>query len=359
MTTKRKSPHYLFAVLGFAVMLVASPAVAFAADMGIARTAGYSDAQVRGMWQALKPSFSGSPYVSAPKTSAPYAAGTVASGFLDDGLNTINFARYLAGVPHDVGLDSTMNTDAQHGAVLLAASSFSHTPPKPADMSQSFYDRGYTSTSRSNIGMGQPTSAAFQLGCLKDEDTGNIDRVGHRRWLINPRMAKTGIGFANSNHTTYAFDTSRAAVDYAAVAYPSAGPFPMDQGFFNSRTPWSLTLNPAKYDWDTSGHTITLRRVADGKTWTFTAADTSKSGEYFTFERSGYGVANCFIFRPDPSSVSYKAGDQFDVTLSGGVYLEGTRTRRPSPIAPGSCRLRVETPFLRLPAPLRNRRLSS
>jgi hypothetical protein len=65
---------------------------------------------------------------------------------------------------------------------------------------------------------------------------------------------------------------------------------------------------------------VTLRRVRDGKTWTFTSADTNKSGEYFNFETSGYGVSNCFIFRPDPKSVgSYQVGDAFDVTLSGGI----------------------------------------
>ena len=224
-------------------------------------------------------------------------------------------------------LDPARNADAQYGAVLLAASTFSHTPPKPADMPQAFYDRGYASTSSSNIGWGYSTSASFEMGCLADEDSGNISRVGHRRWLLNPRMLKTGIGFAASRHTTYAFDGSRATqVSYSAIAYPSAGPFPMDQGFFDSYTPWSLTLNPSRYDWDGSGHTVTLRRVSDGTTWTFTAADTDTSGEFFAFNTGGYGVANAFIFRPNPSSISYAAGDQFDVTLSGGIYAEGTRT---------------------------------
>jgi hypothetical protein len=65
---------------------------------------------------------------------------------------------------------------------------------------------------------------------------------------------------------------------------------------------------------------VTLFRERDGKTWTFTSADTDKSGQYFNFETGGYGVANCFIFRPAPSSIgSYQSGDVFDVTLSGGI----------------------------------------
>lgn len=69
-------------------------------------------------------------------------------------------------------------------------------------------------------------------------------------------------------------------------------------------------------------HTVTLRRVADDRTWTFTSADTDKSGEFFAVDTQGFGIDNCFIFRPDPASVgSYKVGDIFEVTLSGGVYL--------------------------------------
>ncbi len=304
-----------------------APPAAHAADMGIAQTAGYTDAQVRTLWSELRPSYSGATYASAPSVVAPYAPGAVSAGFLNDGLKTINFARFLAGVPNDVVLDSARNADAQYGAVLLAAGTFSHTPPKPSDMPQAFYDRGYASTSSSNIGWGYSTSASFEMGCLADEDSGNISRVGHRRWLLNPQMLKTGIGYAASRHTTYAFDSSRATpVSYSAIAYPSAGPFPVDEGFFDSHTPWSLTLNPARYDWDSTGHTVTLKRVSDGTTWTFTAADTNTSGEFFAFDTGGYGVANAFIFRPNPSSVSYAAGDQFDVTLSGGIYAEGTRT---------------------------------
>ena len=306
---------------------VLAPSAALAADMGIAQTAGYSDDQVRTMWASYKPTFSGSIYTVTPSTVAPYAPGAVNAGFLNDGLKIINFARFLAGVPNDVALDATRNEDGQHGAVLLVASGFSHTPPKPADMTDAFYNRGYASTSQSNIGYGYSTAVAFERGCLGDADSGNISRVGHRRWLLNPPMAKTGIGYASTRYTTYAFDRSRAtAVAYAAIAYPSAGPFPMDEGFFGSSTPWSITLNPSRYDWDSTGHTVTLRRVSDGKTWTFTSADTNASGEYFTFDTGGYGVANCLIFRPDPASVTYAAGDQFDVTLSGGIYAEGTRT---------------------------------
>ena len=280
-----------------------------------------SAAEIQARWQQLRPVSSGSPYVVAPALSAPFAAGSLTSGFLQDGLNSINYARYLAGLPDDVVLDATYTDRAQHGAVLLAVGQFAHSQPQPSTMDTSFYTIANNATSSSNIGWGFGTLWDFNVGCLGDQDTGNIDRVGHRRWLLNPPLMKTGMGMASNKTDTWVFDWSRAsAVAYDSVKWPCAGPFPAEM--FGASIPWSITLNPTLYSWTpgTAGHTITLRRERDGRVWTFTSADTNKSGQYFNFETSGYGVANCFIFRPDPASVGgYQIGDVFDVTLSGGV----------------------------------------
>lgn len=287
-------------------------------------TTGRTEAEMRAKWEQLRPAYSATPYAVAPSIVAPYAPGDAAPGFRTDGLNMINFGRYLAGLPADVRLDATRNANGQYGSVLLRVIGFSHAPsPKPADMDQAFYDRGKAATGSSNIGAGYSDSESFQKGCLDDAESTNLPRVGHRRWLLNPRMLVTGIGFVDNYHTTYAFDSSRPAgeVDYSFVAWPSPGVFPVE--FCTSRTPWSITLNPAKYFW-TGGYTVTMRRVADGATWVFDGSDTNTSGEYFNADFGGYGVANAFIFRPNPASISYKPGDQFDITLSGGIFDKAT-----------------------------------
>ena len=251
---------------------------------------------------------------------APYACGSLAPGFLQDGLNAINYARYLAGLPDDVTLDASYVDRAQHGSVLLAVGQFAHSQPKPSDMAQDFYDIANAATSSSNIGWGYPTLADFNFGCMDDSDSSNIDRVGHRRWLLDPPLQKTGMGYAEARTDTFVFDWSRAgAVGYDAIKWPCAGPFPVEM--FSAGTAWSITLNPDLYDWTAGGHTVTMRRVRDGHTWTLTAADTDKLGDYFNFDTGGYGVADCFIFRPDPASVgAYQIGDSFQITLSGGIF---------------------------------------
>lgn len=310
-------------------LLATTPA--FATD-----TSNRTNAEVRAEWARLKPTYTGAPFSAAPKVTTPHAPGALNAGYAADALGTINFARYLTGLPANVTIDPTLAETSQYGAVLLAAvgrDGFSHTPAQPSGMAAAFYERGYSSTSRSNIGWSSSTAytaVQFQKMCLADADSGNVSRLGHRRWLLNPQMAKTGIGYAQASggfFTTYAFDTSRSgAVDYDYIAWPSAGPFPVE--FMAANTPWSITLNPAKYRWDAGGHKVALTRVADGRRWNFDASDTAAAGsrfeaEYFSADFGGYGVANAFIFRPDPS-IGYAEGDEFEVTLSGGIYDKAT-----------------------------------
>ena len=300
-----------------------------AASVWVVDTATRTELQVQQEWARRKPAHTGSAYTVAPGTKAPYATGTLAPGFLADGLAMLNYARFLAGLPADVDLSSTRTAEAQHGAVLLAANGvLSHYPTKPADMSQSFYDAGYASASTSNIGFGQATLASFQSRCLGDNSSvSNLQSVGHRRWILNPPMRYTGMGYANGWTTTYAFDRSRTHdVSYSAISWPSAGAFPVQM--FCSNTPWSVTLNPAVFDIDQSStqHTVTLRRVGDGRTWSFNSGHTSTAGHYFSTDFRWMGVPNVFVFRPDPSTVTYRPGDQFDVTLS--VYVKGSASPR-------------------------------
>nr|HPO49731.1 CAP domain-containing protein [Spirochaetota bacterium] len=155
-------------------------------------------------WNSLKPKFiDTSCYEISPgtyldgKLIAPYSIGKLKSDFIKDALNTVNFVRFLAYLPDDVILDDDLITKAQHGSVLLCASSFSHTPAKPADMNEDFYKICYSSTSSSNIAYGYSTlEKSVKDGYMSDADVSNIDRVGHRRWILNPKLLKTGFGFS-------------------------------------------------------------------------------------------------------------------------------------------------------------------
>ena len=133
-------------------------------------------------------------------TVAPNAkngvAGELTEGTVENALNALNFIRYIAGINADVTVDPEYAEKAQAGTTLLTeVGNLEHTPKKPSSVSQEFYDLGYQGTSSSNLGWGYSNLAdAVIRGWMNDGDSSNIDRVGHRRWCINPTMGATGFG---------------------------------------------------------------------------------------------------------------------------------------------------------------------
>ncbi|MBQ2468806.1 MAG: hypothetical protein II503_03885, partial [Clostridia bacterium] len=77
-----------------------------------------------------------------PSIKAPYSAGKVKEQVLNDVTERLNMLRRLAGLDPVVA-DPALCEQAQYGAVLMAASEYSHTPSRPADMSEEFYKKGY------------------------------------------------------------------------------------------------------------------------------------------------------------------------------------------------------------------------
>ena len=202
---------------------------------------------IRAAWKQCEPKAGVNVFSNEPKTIAPYKTGSLTNGFLKDGLNTLNFVRYLAGLP-EVELHKAYNNECQAGALVMAVNkTLSHYPAKPAGMDNGLYKTGYDACGSSNIASGYSTLDATVIGYCNDSDAGNIDRVGHRRWILNPRMAKTGFGFVTSNSFYSAmksFDSSGSEKrDY--VLWPSKGFFP--DKFFGPSQAWSVSLDSGKY----------------------------------------------------------------------------------------------------------------
>lgn len=285
---------------------------------------GPTRAQIRALWSTLEPVNVSPVYDASPSWVAPYSAGSLHREYAQQGVNVANFARFLAGVPHDLALDDALLEQAQHGAVLLAAvGQLTHTPSKPADMDQTFYDQGLACTGSSNLywssGAG-PTPEEAVRGFLSDSDPSNVAWLGHRRWVLNPAMQRTAFGVADGYLAMQVFDTSRATIpDWIRVGWPSPGNMPLE--LFAADDAWSVTLNPAVYNRNqTTGIGVLLERLSSGDSWTFSSADTDPAGRYLRIDgQMGYGVPFCVIFRA-PGLV-YTTGDRFRVTLSGLVPL--------------------------------------
>lgn len=276
-------------------------------------------------------------YLEKPSTENPYKAGKLTDEFLQDGLNAVNMVRYIAGYPSDITLDNNYNSLAQHGAIVLGAiNDITHYPSKPSDMPQDFFDKGADATSISNLhscynnhGKNCTLSEAI-LGFMNDSDERNVERVGHRRWLLNPEMKKSGLGYVKNKAEyqyvdQYAFDTSRIEkVDYDFIAWPSKGVFPTE--YFNSKEAWSVNLNEEKYSVPNINKVkVEMKRRRDGRVWNLDKSTISKNGDYFNVNNDRCGKPNCIIFRPADVE-SYKDGDIFDITIAGIEKSNGSST---------------------------------
>ena len=249
-------------------------------------------------------------FTSAPSCSAPFAAGAVKTEVLQAALNRLNLLRRLAGLP-DVALDMSLCENAQYSAVIQAYyGALNHFPKQPEGMSDSFYQQASSASSSSNLAAGRTLTGSVDLW-MEDSDLSNVDRLGHRRWQLNPAMGKVGFGYAEAKNTLYrsyaaekVFDRSGSGCDYDFIAWPASGNFPSE--LFSSDIAWSVSLNPARYQIPNRSEmlanvTVTLTRQADGKVWTFHGSNypATDSDAYFNVDTANYGIPNCIIFRPD------------------------------------------------------------
>ena len=229
-----------------------------------------------------------------------------------------------------------MNDLAQHGAVLSAArGEVTHAPEQSADMPDDFYALGAAAAARCNLALfnwHEPRLAARAMIFFMQDDTAdNLAELGHRRWMLSPTMGKSGMGLAldepgRSYIALYVTDDS-ADFDYDYIAWPCAGAFPAE--LMNAATPWSISLNPEKYDLAASTPRVTLTEEISGARWEMESGDYADTdGAYFTLSFSRFGDGPACIFRPDLSEYpdlenGYEQNQIWRVALSGLVGTDG------------------------------------
>lgn len=247
-----------------------------------------------------------------PNFAAPYEKGAVAQESQNKALAMLNQMRYIAGLDANVTINDSYTQMAQAGAFLNAVNNkLSHYPTRPSDMSEELYQLGSKGASSSNIAYTSwKTSLPYSiLLWMDDSDASNIDRLGHRRWILNPPMKETGFGYASNSGTytsVYAFDTGNWGADVKGVAWPAQE---MPLAYFNGNMAWSYSYGSALSD-----VSVKLTRLGgNGQEWNFRQG----SGDgFFNVENSNYGQKGCVIFKPQ--GLEIQAGDRYLVTISAG-----------------------------------------
>ncbi|WP_088840565.1 Ig-like domain-containing protein [Listeria sp. ILCC797] len=282
-------------------------------------------------WNAWKtPTSTNSPYLTAPSFVAPYnQQGVLTQQTLQNGINMTNFSRYLAGVPSNVTLDATLNDQAQAGAYLLSVnnSGLNHRPDNEKGMAEASYEKGKAATSSSNLSTGSnnDTVAGLSVISYMKEGESNLATMGHRRWILNPKLGKVGFGAATSQtNVTYSamkvFDTSNTTAQKDFVSWPSAGYFPVemfDNLQSNRGQAWTISLDQNIYgaNYSDSVEVSMTNKKTGVVTRFYNGMSAGTNGKHFAIEKANYGTPYCIIFRPEQSVIN--VGDEYQVTISG------------------------------------------
>ena len=243
-------------------------------------------------------------FIIQPKWTSPYNSGKISNESLEEGLKYLNSLRFAAGLSYNIGVEDGYNKLAQDGSLLCQANNLlAHEGhPKPKNMDKKLYDSGAKGCKSSNLGNGYLNIIQSIQGWVSDEDSGNFDRVGHRRWVLNPTMKNTGLGFVNKFSAMYSFDKNSPENYVKNVAWPCQH---MPIEFFGDNYPWSLST-------DVELNKKVTVTITNKKTKKVTKFD-SYTANKFLINNVGYGQTGCVIFRPN---FKYSEGDSFRVDVN-------------------------------------------
>jgi len=248
---------------------------------------------------------------AAPKKRDPLAADRTGA------LRRLMAYRFLADVPYEnLALD-----DGYNGLALAAADicnrmgRLDHYPKKNPGMPEALFKKAVKGCAGSNLAMsGRGISAARSIDrWMDDSDKKNIDRVGHRRWCLDPKMEKTGFGAKGTAAAMWVKDRmtrkGKRAPDYDFVCFPVRGYMPIN--YFAPHYAWNVSLNPRKYARAAKGSVTVKVYPLDRKFAKKKPLDLN----YFTVSTMGAGIPNCVIFRP--GKLVIKAGARYRVEVTG------------------------------------------
>jgi hypothetical protein len=247
-------------------------------------------------WKTLNPTDRAEPkMLEQPKCEKPYSAGKMSPDSQQAALKYLMLYRFFSGVTTaGMGIDPVYVDRAQHGAVLLRElGHLSHTPKQPADMDSDFFKTAYAGTSSSNISQGRHTLFDSIDDYMDDSDTGNVQRVGHRQWILMPSMLKTGFGYADGFSTLFTFDgMNRSDMNWTYIAYPGPGFYP--HPLLRDDAAWSISLNNQKCKAPTADTlSITISTLDEHYAVTDTA-----TAEIVAIPQSPNSAWPCIVFRP-------------------------------------------------------------
>lgn len=258
-------------------------------------------ADVEKAWAKWWPAAPAAPKFSQePALSPPYKAGALSAETVEEGVKAVKLFRFLSGVPWDpVKADAGRNDTAQHGAVVMhKLGRITHTPEQPDDMDDAFFKVAYAGCNQSNIFQGVPTLVAAVHGWMDDSDPSNIEKVGHRQWILSPGLQEIGFGYADGFCAMHVVGGGGAAPDFNYVAFPGEGYYPRQ--LIGPSFAWSVHLNNAKAKvGEKASVEVTITRLDER----FLPIGDPQEGEVASIAEGIGANWTVIVFRPKPAVI--------------------------------------------------------
>lgn len=219
--------------------------------------------------------------------------------------------RQLCGLPQaEMVLNAPWNELCDAAAELnQAIGHLDHTPPRPAGFDEARYKQGYEGASHSNLAWGGSLPSAVD-NWMDDSDPGNLDRIGHRRWCLNPAMKKTAFGTAGTYHAMWSMDASGAwPKGLDVVCYPPRGYVPVD--LFGPRHAFSLAMRGG------APKTDDLRVAIRPLDADFVAGEPLELDAQHV-AAGGFGAGACLVFRAKALQVAVDRSYLVEVSADAG-----------------------------------------
>ncbi|MBI3856332.1 MAG: hypothetical protein HY293_11645 [Planctomycetes bacterium] len=259
-------------------------------------------------------------YEEAPSLASPQKAGKLKKEYLEFALRHVKAYRWLCDLPIDLTVHEPYNESCQHGAVIMALNKdLSHEPPQPPGVAPDFFKKGYEGCNKSNISMYPKGSLRDSIdGFMEDSDPSNIERVGHRVWILTPELGKVGFGEAGPENTykaMWVLDSTGKQPPKAArpgpklpefTSYPSAGLFPIE--YLDPSAAWCVMPRGGPFPTGTKGEL---------KIEVWSLNEEYDLDRKLDLNHTSIGLRGAIVFRPVFRKGENLLGGRFLVTITG------------------------------------------
>lgn len=189
-----------------------------------------------------------------------------------------------------------------------------HTPERPDGFDPQRFQQGYRGASNSNLCVGQDMPGSLD-SYMDDSDARNLERVGHRRWCLNPPMRRTGFGISGRYSAMWSMDQSGSMPKgLDAIVYPPPGWTPVDM--FGDRHAWNFGVlrgkTPRESDVRVSVRPLDERWIPSADSLEF---------DHRGIAPGGIGTGTFYLFRPVGVDVSVGKSYLVELSFDAGATI--------------------------------------